>query len=246
MTNSRTLKKVLVGIMASVFLVISAILLSACCGTNATNYDYSAFQNDYQGNTNLEERADDGIIMVRNTEGETCEGSGEYRESGSTYFNEEDKNLDWDGTQTTISFDLDLKNIDEGDFTAFVLSFNSANTTEETTTYSHTYEIRLGVAKTAEGYKIAELNGINWSEEDYNNITASDKIVQDEDGILDVSFVVSYESETLTYSFIVNDATIENTANADTFTTGAIVGFRSLWNAVTNTDDVVLLNLQKA
>lgn len=246
MTNSRTLKKALIGIVASVFLVISAILLSACCGTSATKYDYSAFQNDYQGNTNLWERADDGIIMVRNTEGENCEGSGEYRESGSTYFNEEDKNLDWDGTQTTISFDLDLKNIDEGDFTAFVLSFNSANTTEETTTYSHTYEIRLGVAKTAEGYKIAELNGINWSEEDYNNITASDKIVQDEDGILDVSFVVSYESETLTYSFIVNDATIENTANADLFTTGAIVGFRSLWNAVTNTDDVVLLNLQKA
>lgn len=246
MTNSRTLKKALIGIVASAFLVISAILLSACCGTSATKYDYSAFQNDYQGNTNLKERADDGIIMKRNTEGETCEGSGEYRESGSTYFNEEDKNLDWDGTQTTFSFDLDLKNIDEGDFTAWILSFNSANTTEETTTYSHTYEIRLGVAKTAEGYKIAELNGINWSEEDYNNITASDKIVQDEDGILDVSFVVSYESETLTYSFIVNDATIENTANADLFTTGAIVGFRSLWNAVTNTDDVVLLNLQKA
>ncbi len=246
MTNSRTLKKALIGIVASAFLVISAILLSACCGTNATNYDYSAFQNDYQGNTNLEERADDGIIMVRNTEGETCEGSGEFRESGSTYFNEEDKNLDWDGTQTTISFDLDLKNIDEGDFTAFVLSFNSANTTEETTTYNHTYEIRLGVAKTAEGYKVAELGGIFWSEQDYNNIIASNTLVQDEDGILDVSFVVSYESETLTYSFIVNDATIENTANADTFTTGAIVGFRSLWNAVTNTDDVVLLNLQKA
>lgn len=242
MTNSRTLKKALIGIVASVFLVISAILLSACCGTSATKYDYSAFQNDYQGNTNLEERIDNGIIMKRNTEGENCEGSGEYRESGSTYFNEEDKNLDWDGTQTTISFDLDLKNIDEGDFTAWILSFNSANTTEETTTYSHTYEIRLGIAKTAEGYKIAELNGINWSEEDYNNITASDKIVQDEDGILNVSFVVSYADNTLNYTFQVNDTSIENTASE----TGAIVGFRSLWNAVTNTDDVVLLNLQKA
>ena len=242
MTNSRTLKKVLVGIMASVFLVISAILLSACCGTNATKYDYSAFQNDYQGNANIRERADGGVILKRNTEGETCEGSGEYRESGSTYFNEEDKNLDWDGTQTTFSFDLDLKNIDEGDFTAFVLSFNSVNTTEETTTYSHTYEIRLGIAKTAEGYKIAELNGINWSEQDYNNINASDKIVQDEDGILNVSFVVSYADNTLNYTFQVNDASIENTASE----TGAIVGFRSLWNAVTNTDDVVLLNLQKA
>lgn len=242
MTNSRTLKKALIGIMASVFLVISAILLSACCGTSATKYDYSAFQNDYQGNTNLEERADDGIIMKRNTEGENCEGSGEFRESGSTYFNEEDKNLDWDGTQTTISFDLDLKNIDEGDFTAWILSFNSANTTEETTTYNHTYEIRLGIAKTAEGYKIAELEGINWSEADYNNITASDKIVQDEDGILNVSFVVSYADNTLNYTFQVNDASIENTASE----TGAIVGFRSLWNAVTNTDDVVLLNLQKA
>ena len=242
MTNSRTLKKALIGIVASVFLVISAILLSACCGTSATKYDYSAFQNDYQGNTNLEERADDGIIMKRNTEGENCEGSGEFRESGSTYFNEEDKNLDWDGTQTTISFDLDLKNIDEGDFTAWILSFNSANTTEETTTYNHTYEIRLGIAKTAEGYKIAELEGINWSEADYNNITASDKIVQDEDGILNVSFVVSYADNTLNYTFQVNDASIENTASE----TGAIVGFRSLWNAVTNTDDVVLLNLQKA
>lgn len=242
MTNSRTLKKALIGIVASVFLVISAILLSACCGTTATKYDFSAFQNDYQGNTNLKERADDGIIMVRNTEGENCEGSGEFRESGSTYFNEEDKNLDWDGTQTTFSFDLDLKNIDEGDFTAWILSFNSANTTEETTTYNHTYEIRLGIAKTAEGYKIAELNGINWSEADYNNITASDKIVQDEDGILNVSFVVSYADNTLNYTFQVNDASIENTASE----TGAIVGFRSLWNAVTNTDDVVLLNLQKA
>lgn len=242
MTNSRTLKKALIGIVASVFLVISAILLSACCGTSATKYDYSAFQNDYQGNTNLKERADDGIIMKRNTEGENCEGSGEFRESGSTYFNEEDKNLDWDGTQTTISFDLDLKNIDEGDFTAWILSFNSANTTEETTTYNHTYEIRLGIAKTAEGYKIAELEGINWSEADYNNITASDKIVQDEDGILNVSFVVSYADNTLNYTFQVNDASIENTASE----TGAIVGFRSLWNAVTNTDDVVLLNLQKA
>ena len=242
MTNSRTLKKALIGIVASVFLVISAILLSACCGTSATKYDYSAFQNDYQGNTNLEERADDGIIMKRNTEGENCEGSGEFRESGSTYFNEEDKNLDWDGTQTTISFDLDLKNIDEGDFTAWILSFNSANTTEETTTYNHTYEIRLGIAKTAEGYKIAELEGINWSEADYNNITASDKIVQDEDGILNVGFVVSYADNTLNYTFQVNDASIENTASE----TGAIVGFRSLWNAVTNTDDVVLLNLQKA
>ena len=242
MTNSRTLKKALIGIVASVFLVISAILLSACCGTSATKYDYSAFQNDYQGNANIEERVGGGVILKRNTEGETCEGSGEYRESGSTYFNEEDKNLDWDGTQTTISFDLDLKNIDEGDFTAWILSFNSANTTEETTTYNHTYEIRLGIAKTAEGYKIAELEGINWSEADYNNITASDKIVQDEDGILNVGFVVSYADNTLNYTFQVNDASIENTASE----TGAIVGFRSLWNAVTNTDDVVLLNLQKA
>ena len=242
MTNSRTLKKALIGIVASVFLVISAILLSACCGTSATKYDYSAFQNDYQGNANIEERVDGGVILIRNTEGETCEGSGEYRESGSTYFNEEDKNLDWDGTQTTISFDLDLKNIDEGDFTAWILSFNSANTTGDTTTYDYTYEIRLGIAKTAEGYKIAELEGINWSEADYNNITASDKIVQDEDGILNVSFVVSYADNTLNYTFQVNDASIENTASE----TGAIVGFRSLWNAVTNTDDVVLLNLQKA
>ena len=147
-------------------------------------------------------------------------------------------------TNITINLenDIDLKNIDEGDFTAWILSFNSANTTGDTTTYDYTYEIRLGIAKTAEGYKIAELNGINWSEEDYNNITASDKIVQDEDGILNVSFVVSYADNTLNYTFQVNDASIENTASE----TGAIVGFRSLWNAVTNTDDVVLLNLQKA
>lgn len=173
-------------------------------------------------------------------------------ESGaSTYFGEEDKNYDWDGAKMTLSFDLDLTALDQEDeFTTFVLAFNY----DKSGVYTHVTEIRFGIAKTADGYKLNEMNGIAWADEDkgiseeeaneanLNLILAGEKTFTDK--TVTASFEVSFnaETDTLTYAMTVADQKLEGTQT----TTADIVGLRYLWNAALVGDGVELSNLVKA
>ena len=173
-----------------------------------------------------------GIILNTDTEEET---------GASTFFGEEDKNLDWDGAETTISFDLDLTALnEEGDFTIFVLAFNGENEGA----FAHANEIRIGIVKTAEGYAMNEMvSGFYEDAAAYEAITAAGKNFTETE--VTVSFKVAYEAENneLTYTLSVADQSIENTK---TDSNDEIVGFRYLWNSDLNKNGAELSNLVKA
>lgn len=172
-----------------------------------------------------------GIILNKDTE----EGTG-----ASTYFGEEDKNYDWDGTAMTLSMDLDLTALDEeGEFTIFVLGFNK----EADGAYSHVDEIRFGIAKTADGYKVNELIGVNYDDEaDLAAILAGDKTFTATE--ITASFEIAFDAETnaLTYTMTVGGQELAN----EKTTAEDVVGLRYLWNAYLNGDGVELSNLVKA
>lgn len=172
-----------------------------------------------------------GIILNKDTE----EGTG-----ASTYFGEEDKNYDWDGTAMTLSMDLDLTALDEeGEFTIFVLGFNK----EVDGAYSHVDEIRFGIAKTADGYKVNELIGVNYDDEaDLAAILAGDKTFTATE--ITASFEIAFDAETnaLTYTMTVGGQELAN----EKTTAEDVVGLRYLWNAYLNGDGVELSNLVKA
>lgn len=172
-----------------------------------------------------------GIVLNKEAES----GSG-----ASTYFGEEDKNYDWDGTAMTLSMDLDLTALDEeGEFTIFVLGFNK----EAEGAYSHVDEIRFGIAKTADGYKVNELTGVGYNDDtDYAAIVAGDKSFTSTE--ITASFEIAFDAETnaLTYTMTVGGQELAN----EKTTAEDVVGLRYLWNAYLNGDGVELSNLVKA
>lgn len=174
-----------------------------------------------------------GIILNRDADNNT---------GASTYFGEEDKNYDWDGSEMTISFDLDLTALnEEGDFTILILAFNGENEG----VYAHANEIRIGIAKTATGYAMNELVSGSYSDDAvaYSEIVAANKNFTATE--VTASFTVAYEEEgnELTYTLKVADQSVENTK---TDSNDAIVGLRYLWNSDLNKDGVELSNLVKA
>lgn len=172
-----------------------------------------------------------GIVLNK----EAKSGSG-----ASTYFGEEDKNYDWDGTAMTLSMDLDLTALDEeGEFTIFVLGFNK----EAEGAYTHVDEIRFGIAKTADGYKVNELTGVGYNDDtDYAAIVAGDKSFTSTE--ITASFEIAFDAETnaLTYTMTVGGQELTN----EKITAEDVVGLRYLWNAYLNGDGVELSNLVKA
>ena len=172
-----------------------------------------------------------GIVLNKEAES----GSG-----ASTYFGEEDKNYDWDGTAMTLSMDLDLTALDEeGEFTIFVLGFNK----EAEGAYTHVDEIRFGIAKTADGYKVNELTGVGYNDDtDYAAIVAGDKSFTSTE--ITASFEIAFDAETnaLTYTMTVGGQELTN----EKITAEDVVGLRYLWNAYLNGDGVELSNLVKA
>lgn len=217
--------------LVCVLFIVTAILLASCGGTKI-RYDVDAFDKEiFAGNINLEVADNGGIIFNKASEDE-------IDQSGSTYFNEEDKNLDWNGRKTTFAFDLDLTAMENGDFTIWVLAFNKQNEDE---TYSHIDEIRLGIAKAESGYVASELVGVSWTNADYNNIIASGTTFESKDNDAEIEFVVNYDDSKLSYTFNVNEIQIEGQKDVE-----GIVGFRSLWNAATSVNGIVLENLTQS
>lgn len=179
---------------------------------------------------------------TKGTKGIVCNLDTDANAGPSTYFGEEDKNLEWDGSKTTISFQLDLSALEENDFTIWDLSFNKekdgqfANTAE--------YELRFGIAKTADGFVVCDLfvPGVTFNAEtDLAEILKSDKTF--DETTVTVSFEVEIDSDNvMTYTITVGDVEMEGTG---TFTCD-VVGFRSLWNAFTNQDGVEAYNFTRA
>ncbi len=217
--------------LTCVLFIVTAILLASCGGTKI-RYNADAFSKEiFAGNVNLELSDNDGIIFNKASEDE-------IDQSGSTYFNEEDKNLDWSGKKTTFSFDLELSAMENGDFTIWVLAFNKQNDDQ---TYSHVEEIRLGIAKTEAGYVASELVGVSWTNADYDNIIANGTSFEIKDNDAEIEFVVNYDNSKLSYTFNVNEIQIEGQKDVE-----GIVGFRSLWNAATSVNGIVLENLTQS
>lgn len=159
----------------------------------------------------------------------------------ATYFGEADKNLDWDGGKTTISFRLDLSALEENDFTIWDLSFNKKEGDEYKNTAE--YELRFGIAKTANGFVVRDLfvPGVTFNAEtDLAEILKSDKTF--DESIVTVSFEAAIDDDNvLTYAITVADVKMEGKG---TFTCD-VVGFRTLWNAYLNKDGVEAYNFTK-
>ncbi len=177
-----------------------------------------------------------GIVLNR-------EGEGTATTSASTYFGEQDKNYDWDGSEMTISFDLDLTALsNEGDYTIFVLGFNKQVKGE----YSHANEIRIGIQKTATGYAMNDMVSGDYNGNIGDAITTAGKNFTS--STVTASFKISYTDATpangtLTYTLTVADQSVSGTR---TDNNGKIVGLRYLWNSDLNKDGVELYNLIKA
>ncbi len=173
---------------------------------------------------------DVGIVLNKDTESNS---------GASTYFGETDKNYDWNGAETTISFDLDLSAMEENDFTIFVLGFNK----QSGDNYVHVDEIRIGIAKTADGFVFDELIGVGYDDaSDLAQIIDGEKTFTE--SAVTVSFKIAFDADVneLDYTISVNDDGISNSKT----TADEVVGLRYLWNAYLKGDGVVLSNLVKA
>lgn len=218
-------------ILCLMLLVLVSCTALAACG-RTISYGYDTFSKEiFDGNANLTETKA-GIVFNKS------DSNAEYGTSGATYFGEEDKNLDWDKNETTFTFTLDLSTMKNGDFTVWVLSFNK----EVDEIYSHVDEIRFGIVKTAEGYKANEMMGVNHGADNSEVILNNAKAVTASNNKVNVAIKVSADTEKVNYTFTFNDgAKIENSKTV----AAEIVGFRSLWNAATSCDGIVLSNLEK-
>ena len=181
------------------------------------------------------EKAENGIVLNENTADNT---------GAATYFSKDAsvKNYAWDGSEMTISFDLDLSALTaEDDYTMFVLAFNRADGQD----FKHVEEIRIGIAKTASGFNFNEMVG---AADDTSNVAAINgagaKSFTAKENKVTVSFTFEYDADTneLSYTLGVDAQKIENTKEMS----ADVVGLRSLWNARLNKGGVVLSNLVKA
>ena len=209
-------------------LLLVASFVFVACGENVVNFNNNVFttgNNDYDQYVVV---SDQKVVFNHDAEEDT---------SGATYFGEADKNYDWDGKQSTLSFKLNVNSLqEEGNLTCWILSFNKLNGED----YQHVTEIRFGLAKTADGYVANELTGINWANRsEYSDITTNGQAVSVNNGVVEVAFKIAYENGTLTYTMSLNETNLQNTQQV-----AGIVGLRSLWNASTNVDGTELTELK--
>lgn len=178
---------------------------------------------------------------AKGAKGIVCNLDTDANKGPSTYFGEEDKNLEWDGSKTAISFQLDLSELEVNDFTIWDLAFNKKEGNKFVNTAE--YELRFGIAKTAEGFVVCDLfiPGINFNNEtDLAEILKSSKTFGE--SIVTVSYEVAIDdSNVMTYAITVGDVKMEGTG---TFTCD-VVGFRCLWNAFMNRNGVEAYNFTK-
>ena len=177
-------------------------------------------------------QGDNGIILNK----DTANGTG-----ASTYFGETDKNYDWDGSEMTLAFELDLSALSAtDDYTMFVLAFNYKNGDE----YTHADEIRFGIVKTDDGFVVNRMDG---AADDAANVAAikgegSQSFTASK---ISASFTFAYDADTKEFTY---SMTIGGKAFGDITRTelNDLVGLRYLWNARLNKDGVELSNLTLA
>lgn len=177
-------------------------------------------------------QGDNGIILNK----DIANGTG-----ASTYFGETDKNYDWDGSEMTLAFELDLSALSAtDDYTMFVLAFNYKNGDE----YTHADEIRFGIVKTDDGFVVNRMDG---AADDAANVAAikgegSQSFTASK---ISASFTFAYDADTKEFTY---SMTIGGKAFGDITRTelNDLVGLRYLWNARLNKDGVELSNLTLA
>ena len=221
MTKSKTLRKFVTSFALVLALAFSAVLLVACGAPKTYGFDESGM---YCVNCEVTSK---GVVMNEDTENATY---------GSTYFEETDKNKDWDGSTITVKFKLDVSVLENGDYTSWVLALNKLNGE----TYVHTEEVRVGVAKQGDTYYMNELVGIAYDDAlDYDAVVTNGQAFEVEDGKVQVAISLEWAEDVLDYEFDVNGETITNQK-----TVVGAVGFRYLWNANANVDGVVISDLE--
>ena len=187
------------------------------------------FKNESPYSSNVEQ-GEKGVILKPSTE---------YFTTGpATYFgSSDDKNYSWDGTESTISFNLDLSGLKNKQATTWVLSFNKLNGTN----YEYADEIRFGISRDSSGVlHVNELTGLNHNniDADIANIEGSgSETITGND--IKASFSMSYDKSSKTLSYSMNIAGAVFTG--DHPETEDIVGFRALWNASLSADSAVEL-----
>ena len=232
------MKKFLTTLSCFCLLVFVGIGLVGCNDPELNNYGFDASISPYNAKVLVTEA---GVIMNR-------QDDTEITSSGTTYFGQEDKNLEWNGKNATFNFVLDVSSMEENDFTMWVLGFSKHNGDG---TYSHGgEEIRFGIAKTSGGFVANSLVGI-----DHNDTTGEENLASITTGginvnvgsdnkvnvTIKVSFYENNEQQlTTNYTFLLNETTI---SPAEKPLPNPVVGFRYLWNARTNCDGVVFSNL---
>lgn len=194
----------------------------------------AAFENDY--NPTAAAPVEKGVQLTEN------EGT------GANAYLDSDNNYDWDGSEVTISFDLDLSNLEDGDQLTFFLRVNTeedkgADDGQGTIGYYDEYFI--GIAKKGNQFHFAELTGIDWSnnQTNYNTIVASSKTFTEAEVTASYTFSYNEAEHEMTYVLGVGELEIEGTT-AYGAEYGDPIGFRYLWNT-TNTAEggVTLSNL---
>ena len=187
------------------------------------------FKNESTYSANVKQ-GEKGVILKPSTD---------YPTTGpATYFGSAERNYRWDGTESSISFNLDLSGLGNGQATTWVLSFNKLT---DGTKYGFADEIRFGIFRDSSGVlHVNKLSGIN-----HNNIEADIVAIEGEGSKtitgndIKASFSMSYDksSKTLSYSMNIAGAVFTGTH----VETEDIVGFRSLWNASLSADSAVEL-----
>ena len=188
------------------------------------------FKNESPYSANVEQ-GEKGVILKPSTDDPTT--------GPATYFGSADeKNYSWDGTESSISFNLDLSGLGNNQATTWVLSFNKLS---DGTTYEFADEIRFGISRDSSGVlHVNELTGINHDNisADIANIEGSgSKTITGND--IKASFSMSYDKSSKTLSYSMNIAGAVFTG--DHPETEDIVGFRALWNASLSEDSAVEL-----
>ena len=178
----------------------------------------------------------------KETKGIVCGLDTSANAGPSTYFGEADKNLDWDGSKTAMSFTLDLSAMEDNDFTIWDLAFNKKDGDAYVNTAE--YELRFGIAKTADGFTVCDLfvPGVTFDEDtDRAEILKSDKTFTGT--TVDVTFEAEINDDNvLSYTISVGDAEMTGTGTFEC----EVTGFRCLWNAFMSGDGVEAYNFTKA
>lgn len=164
---------------------------------------------------------------------------------------EADKLIDFDNNHVTVSFQLDLSSMKANDYTTFSLSYgdHAWSTTGSKWSFVYNTETIFSVLKTAGCYIVAQVNGVNYDNDDENRVNTSNSSnlygeFTDEDGIIDFSYIASYDDENrLAVSLNVNgEKAFDFTINSGV---SAINGVGYLWNCVSNIGTVEMLSLSK-